>query len=283
MKQEGKWDKVFHYSIGCLGLVGVLATVITLLVALVEPARVVIWLQTYASLPTPTPLVIIAPSPAPLPTSTPYPTYTREPTYTPLPTYTPYPTPTPLPTLPTATPSPIPLLQLPFLDDFDNGPRPEWQPISGNWRMVNGQYTSTGSRFEWVYSVVGDPNWRDYVIETDYSLGGDSYAQIAILVRAGGTSGLGLSFQANAAWDSRWCIWREGEWSTLAVGEEIGESGHIRIEVKGDIFTASVGGLSQFTITDNSTTAGYVGVGIRCRGVANCPSFDNFQVARIGE
>jgi len=282
MKQEGKWEKVFNYSIGCLGLIGVLATVITLLVALVEPARVVVWLQTYASLLTPTPLVIIAPSPVPLPTSTFYPTYTPEPTYTPLPTYTPYPTPTPRPIPATATSSPTPVLELPFLDNFDNGPRPEWRPISGNWRMVNGRYTATAYAHKWAYSIVGDPNWQDYVIETDYLIPGNDEA--AILVRVSDASRLGLAFvvDAGGSW-SCWRIWQDGEWSNLAIGEAPGASGHIRIEVRGSTFTAYVNELSSFTITDDSTTTGRVGLGSWCRSDSLCPTFDNFQVTWIGE
>ena len=189
---------------------------------------------------------------------------------------------TPEPPAPTAIPSPTAVLELPFLDSFDSGPRSEWRPISGDWRMVNGQYTATGSDSEWVYSVVGDPNWQDYVIETDYSIEG--YDKVAILVRAGGTSALGLSFRLRWG-EVSWLIWQEGDWSTLASGElkHSTGSGRMRIEVRGSTFTGSIDGLSQLTVTDNSSTTGYVGVGIYCRGGANCPIFDNFQITRIGE
>lgn len=284
MKQEGKWEKVFNYSIGCLGLVGILATVITLLVALVEPAKVVVWLQTYANLPTPTPLVIVPPSPAPLPTSTPYPTYTPKPTYTLPPTYAPYATST-LPPVPTNTPlpSPTPTLSvaLPFSDDFDGGPRAEWQPISGVWRTVDGQYTVTGSEFKWAHSLVGDPTWGDYVIDVDYSTP-DSYAIVAVLVRAGGPNGLGLACLTRPGSSTvAWKIWQDGDWETLATKEGGANEGHIRVEVRGSTFTCDFNGLTRLTITDDSTSAGRVGVGIWCRSNANCPVFDNFVVNQL--
>jgi len=211
------------------------------------------------------------PQPAPVPTvQTQEATATRE-----------QDTPTIAPPSPTPTPTPTPR-PLPFEDNFDMGPRPEWEPVSGNWRMVNGQYTATGFKSAWAYSLVGDLNWQDYVVEADYSLR-DSYTHVAILVRAGGASGLGLSFEVSRAFDNRWRVWQEGEWSTLATGEKSNASGHIRVEVRGSTFTGSVDGLRQLVITDNSTTAGRVGVGITCRGEADCPAFDNFQVTQVGE
>lgn len=267
----------FQIFVGCFSAVGVVFTIIGVVVAIMAlfyPRQFAVTLENI--LPTSTPLVITLPTQTPLPIPSPYPTPT------PYPTYTPYPTHTPQPAPPTVTPSPTAVLELPFLDTFDTGPRPEWRPISGNWRMVDGEYTATGSPMKWVYSVVGDPSWQDYVVEADYSLR-DSYMYVAVLVRAGEKSGLGLSFEVSQSFDNRWRIWQEGEWSTLATGQGSGESGHIRVEVRGSAFAGSVDGLNQLIVTDDSTTAGYVGVGIRCRGEAGCPSLDNFRVTPIGE
>lgn len=274
----------FQIFVGCFSAVGVIFTIIGVVVAIAAlfyPRQFAVTLENI--LPTSTPLVVTLPTQTPLPTPTPYPTQT------PYPTYTPYPTPTPQPTPPTATPSPSPVLELPFEDTFDSGPRPEWRPISGNWRMVNGQYTSTGSRYEWVYSVVGDPNWKDYVIETDYFIPtggvGFHHSKVAVLVRAGGANVFGLSFRIDSDVNMcYWDIWQEGEWSAMASQECPGESGHLRIEVRGSTFIASTRDwLGELIVTDNSITTGYVGVGMYCYRNADCATFDNFQVTRIGE
>jgi hypothetical protein len=131
MDREDKLEKLFNYSIGCLGLLSVLATVIALFITLSRPSVVIRFIEEYADFPTMTPVVIVI-TPKPPPTYTPYPTYTPLPTYTPwivispqkpLPTYTPYPTYTPLPTYtpwrmyitpptpPTAMPSPTPTFE----------------------------------------------------------------------------------------------------------------------------------------------------------------------------
>jgi len=61
---------------------------------------------------------------------------------------------TPAPPQDTPTPRPV-SMPLPFEDDFDEGPRPEWETVLGTWRMVDGTYTADGDG--WAYTMVGDP------------------------------------------------------------------------------------------------------------------------------
>jgi len=201
---------------------------------------------------------------------TPVPTYTLTPTWIPIPptsTHTPYPTPTPTRSV-----------ALPFSDDLDSGPGAEWQPISGVWRTVDGRYTVTDSKFESAHSLVGDPSWRDYVIDVDYSTS-DSYAIVAVLVRAGGPNGLGLACLTQPGWSTvAWKIWQDRDWETLATKKGGANEGHIRVEVRGSTFVCDFNGLTQLTITDDSTSTGRVGVGVKCRSDADCPVFDNFVV-----
>ena len=113
--------------------------------------------------------------------------------------------------------------------------------------LVNGQYMATDPSGEWIFSVTGDENWKDNVIETDFSLGvSGGYDQLAILVRAGGTSTLGLAFliRPSHGEETQWGVWQERDWAILAIADweraRPGESGHVRIEVKEATFTASV-------------------------------------------
>lgn len=280
MSQQSRWEKLFNYSIGCLGLVGVLATVIALLVTLAQPTKVVVWLQRYASLPTPTPIIITMPptESSVVPVSDP----ASPPTHTPLPTYTPYPTHTALPaptsTLPPSA-SPSPALALPFSDDFDDGARNEWEPLSGTWRTVDGEYTVTGSQFTWAHSVVGDPNWTDYVVDVDYSTE-HSYTRIALLVRASESSGLGMACILSHLEVLHWAVWGEDGWETLAtkkLPQQYQKAGHLRVEVRGSRYSCGDGS-TKITLTDDSLERGAVGVGIHCRSDANCPLLDNFTV-----
>jgi hypothetical protein len=107
MNREDKFEKIFNYSIGCIGLLGVLATIIALFITLKNPAVVIRFVEEYSDFPTATPVYVVLAT-KPLPTYTFYPTYTPLPTYTLLPTYTPwqaYMTPS---TPHAATPSPTP-------------------------------------------------------------------------------------------------------------------------------------------------------------------------------
>jgi DNA-binding CsgD family transcriptional regulator len=234
--------------------------------------------------PTPTlPSPTIAPSDTPVPSPTPIiPTQTPVivqkvvvVTATPLPATEP-PQATSVPTsLPAAT------MSLPFADNFDSGANPAWQPVTsqGTWRVINGRYTETGeTTFQWSYSLVGDPNWRDYTVDVDYSLELDNAAGLAVIVRAGGQSNLGLAFVIDNYYAS-WRIWQDGQWQKLVTSNG-GPSmqGHIKLQVQGSTFTATANGISPLVITDTSTTSGMVGLGVNCREQDQCPLFDNFSV-----
>lgn len=210
------------------------------------------------------------------PTDTPYPTNTLQPTYTPYPTYTLE----PFPTIP-----PTASVNLPFADNFDNGASPFWKTTTskGVWRTINGKYTVTGeTNFDWAYSLIGDPNWQDYVVEVDYSLENDIYAGAAVIIRAGGPNNLTLAFAITNPGLASWRTWQDGRWQKLVTSENYPNTqGRIIIEVKGSTFTASASGIGQLTITDASASSGLVGLGVTCRYEDRCPQFDNFSVVNI--
>ena len=83
MNREDKFEKIFIYSIGCIGLLGVLATIIALFITLKNPAVVIRFVEEYSDFPTATPVDVVL-------ATKPLPTYTFYPTYTPLPTNTPW-------------------------------------------------------------------------------------------------------------------------------------------------------------------------------------------------
>lgn len=192
-------------------------------------------------------------------------------------------TPPPVTELPNSTqavPLPGGAMAIPFSDNFDNGPSSAWQPVTsqGTWRVINGSYTETGeTNFLWSYSLVGDTNWQDYTVDVDYSLEKDTEAGVAVLVRAGGPSELGLAFILNNSGAS-WRIWQDGQWVKLATSDNREVQGHVRVEVKGSTFTGSANGVSPLVLTDSSATRGMVGLAVWCRWSDECPVFDNFSV-----
>jgi len=189
------------------------------------------------------------------------------------PTFTNTPQPTSTPTL---------SMQMPFTDNFDNGASPSWQPASssGVWRVINGKYTYTGEEeFSWIYNLVGDKNWQNYIVEVDYSLENDIYAYLAVIVRAQGPGNLGLAFIISDG-SPLWAIWQSDGWHVLVESENSSyEPNHIRVEVNGSRFYGVVSGVGELEIFDSSITNGMVGIAVKCRSESACPEFDNFSVA----
>lgn len=178
--------------------------------------------------------------------------------------------------LPTATPTMAVLL--PFEDNFDNNSRAEWQPsvTKGEWRTVGQKYTVTNSANAWAYSLIGDPNWSNYSIEFNYELGSGT---TAVLVRVSNAKELGLAFFFSSSIIS-WNVLVDGSWKPIAqkVGLLCPYTGRALIEVTGTTFSGTCDGQFYLTATDESTTTGYVGLGIFCYADVNCANVDNFVV-----
>lgn len=249
--------------------------------ALLKPEQALIVIERLASVPTSTPILVVitAPVPSPLPTSTPYPTYTpyaARPSPSPYPTYTPYPTAT---LTPTARPIAI---ALPFEDDFDVGPRPEWQPVLGTWRMVNGAYAADPSD-TWSLTLVGDTGWIDYAVDVDviYYF---SFRPLRIVVRAQDASYMALETDDG---DTDWITVSDGTSRVIAHSGEgalIHGGGwnqtHLRIEVQGSIYTAYADGVMLLRVQDGTLAGGRVGLGIR-NDSENTPRFEDFRVTAL--
>lgn len=234
----------------------------------------------------------LTPTAVPVPTSTPTATPGPSPIATSIP---PTATPTPSPTVsPTATPTPS--LSLPFFDDFDAGPKAEWEVISGHWGMVQGKYTLTdisGSPVVGI-SVVGDAEWRDYMVEADISglghgwwegSGDDSMAAILIRVQDDGRA-VGLLVDR----DFLEFEILEGDSWTVVPGTRVagyGEGGaHIKVEVKRNVYAAYIDGKMITSFSDDRFTSGKVGLWLKSwtldasdwRAV---PKVDNFKVTKL--
>ena len=238
----------------------------------------------------------LTPTAVPVPTTTPIP-----PTATPGPSPTatlvpPTATPTPSPTAsPTVTSTPEPALL--FFDDFDAGPKADWEVVSGTWGMAGGRYTMTdisGSPVSGV-SVVGDTGWRDYALEADVSglyfdfhgaYTDDSKAAILVRMQDDGRA-VGLMV------DKRFLDWEilAGDSWTVVPGTRVdgyGEEGtHIKVEARGNVFAAYVDGKMITSFSDDRFPSGKVGLWLKSSKYLDpsdwraVPKVDNFKVTKL--
>ena len=256
----------------------------------------------------------------PNPTYTPYPTHTAyppNPTYTPYPTHTAYPpnptyTPYPNPTLsPTAKPIPESLL---FEDDFDVGPRSEWEIVSGTWGTANGQFTliSISERPTIGIALVGDTSWDNYAVEFDVTglhdyddpgwsglqLEGYSTEDMETVYSSRAAVLVGIDEKGNGAGfiiGENYMVWgtfSNGLWSNIISGTLVqaygDEGGHLIITVQGNLYKVydSEGAM----ITSFSTLGskgGRVGVWLNSHLSLSAsdwravPKIDNFSVTPL--
>lgn len=211
----------------------------------------------------------------PTPTLSPFPTPSPEPTPTPTPTYTPTPTHVPMP--------------LPFEDNFDMGPRPEWEPVQGTWRMVDGAYAADDPGGRWAYSMVGDVAWQDYAVEVDVAVRCLTmhWGQIGVLVRSK-SPGEGIQFQNN-----RWVLSSQGQSKVIAEANQglpdacMGSTGttpwevsHLRVEAHGNTYSAYINGVLVSRVQDGTFAAGRAGLGTTTS--LEVSRFDDFVVVPLG-
>lgn len=275
----------FQILVGCFSVVGAIFTVVTAIIAIIAlfyPRQLAVIVQDI--LPTATPIVITLPTQTPIPT-----------------------TPTPRPTV----------ISLPFQDNFDAGPRSEWEALLGEWGMVGGEYTliDISERPAVGIAIVGDASWDNYAIECDlaglYDRGGytadvtmrgygdefmnqeevrvPEYSRAAILIGMdddGDAAGLIIG-----ATLMEWGLLKEWNWTVISgtLIEGYGETGaHIRITVRGNSYEAWVNGK---VVTSMSAPAvrkgGRVGIWLKASNKLPAsdwravPKMDNFSVTPL--
>ena len=177
----------------------------------------------------------------------------------------------------TATPtkSPSPIYPLPFEDNFDSGPKPEWQPLIGTWRMIDGTLTADEQN-RWNMTFVGDERWKDYTVNVDV-LPYNWNWPIRILVRSQGSSYMAL--ETNCC-NTYWILVTEGKEHVIAESEDGGlfsqypwRTNHFKIEVEDNIYTAYSNNVLLLRVQDHTLSNGRVGLAMN-----HSTRFDNFSV-----
>lgn len=190
---------------------------------------------------------------------------------------------TSIPSVPTPT-----LVSSLFEDNFDIGAHPEWQPVQGTWRMVDGAYGIDESDNRWAYVMVGDLGWQDYVVQVDVALRCyGANPKIAVLLRSKDQRD-GMQFLADP-YRIRWNLYRGGQSKEIGMSDRgipydsncMGSlvKSHLRFEVKGSVYTAYLNDTLVSRVQDGTFATGRVGLGTPAS--TNYVRFDNFIVSSL--
>lgn len=191
---------------------------------------------------------------------------------------------TPPPTTPTSTqpplPSPTPTLQLtePFVppangilfqDNFEGGLRPEWEVVSGRPAVSNGKLTSSVNR---TWLVVGDPRWRNYIVEFDAEkVHEEAYVGVHVQdlnnMVAANIRGNTLDF---------WYVVSDDNWYGMGIEIRVSlvsKPAIVRITVRDNTYTAEIGGGKVGEIWDQTFSNGRVAINLTTYVI-----IDNFKI-----
>jgi len=148
--------------------------------------------------------------------------------------------------------------------------------------MVDGKYTADPSD-AWSLTFVGDIGWTDYAVDVDVFYLTWEYP-VRIIVRAQDGSYMALE---TGSFDTDWILFSEGDSRVIAHSNQGGltmrggwHKNHLRIEVKGTIYTAYSDGTMLLRVQDTSLGNGRVGLAFKYKR-ENTPRFDNFLVAEL--
>lgn len=284
-RDEGKETifSVFNVGIGCIGLIGVLATLIATYFVILQPREAIQIIQQVAEVPSQQPQIItvLAPSQIPPPTYTPYPTHTQFPTITQAPTIslTASPVkPTQVPSTNTPPPTATQDATILFEDDFNDGLDQQWSIESGNPIVVNGALTSD----ETTWLIIGDSSWTDYVIDFEADAAGCWFGhaekQNVLAIRMAN-----LNNFVSYVWqdcESYWYVRVDGEWNQVPHTEAAPryEMVQFHITANGDEFVAEKGDERLSSFFESRFDQGYVGLRI-----GEGTIIDNFKITSLSE
>jgi DNA-binding CsgD family transcriptional regulator len=234
-----------------------------------------------------TPAAVTAPTNIPVPTDRPTVQQAQTEVPTQSPVDTPKPTSTGIPTTtlaPSRTPIPRPTMALPFEDNFENGPRKEWQPQFGVWRMVNGRYKTDRSD-TMSLTLAGDEAWTDYAVDVDVYENGLTGFPVRVIVRA--SEGRYIAFETHCCLADLILVGLGAD-RMIAHSDQAGiishidqwNTNHLRVEVRGDIYAAYANGKLMLRAQDSTLSQGRVGLGAKTM-FNDKPLFDNFKVTPL--
>lgn len=192
--------------------------------------------------------------------------------------------PSPHPTITPETGPPSITISMPYSDTFDLRMKPEWDPLVGSWRVVDGHLTADNFD-DWARILTGDPGWQNYSIDVDV-WADDWLYPVQIIVRAQDSGYLAMEINIH---NTDFILFSDGVFTTIAhsdtgIDDHL-EGGrykrvyHLRVVADEDIFSVYVDGMRILQVQD--TTFGWGRVGVAFRTFYDPTWFDNFTVTAI--
>lgn len=164
---------------------------------------------------------------------------------------------------PTSTQEPIVIEPpAPFYDSFDLRPSEEWEYITGDWRVVDGMFTGTGST-DWISAQLTNPNWTNYTIDTNIFR--KTFTEgFCILVRKNPDGHLAFCSHGQFCY---WALSKDGNEQQIAYlsgskFERLKGTFNVTIEVDDDIFTAYINKEKILQVQDTNFSSGRIGIDI---------------------
>ncbi|MBN1106132.1 MAG: hypothetical protein JXL84_22170 [Deltaproteobacteria bacterium] len=179
--------------------------------------------------------------------------------------------------------------------DFDAGPNMDWKPLSGAWTMIDGAYTVSDIEDDALYlsSLQSSPP-SDMLLSADIHPGnsGGFTSRAMVFVRMSDQKN-GFCFWMDSRYGSfyraGWNALRKGKWDTpegvAGIKTPVGKAVQVEIEMKGNLFRASVDGKEVSRVYDSSFSSGAIGIGqIYTHWYMENPriAFDNVRVGPLG-
>jgi DNA-binding CsgD family transcriptional regulator len=198
----------------------------------------------------------------------------------------------PVPTVtvaPSSTPQPTAtLMSLPFSDNFENGPRSEWQ-FFGNWLVTDGRLTVIyDPEGEYQTAVLPIAGWTNYRVKVDIYIPHQFSAntgETAIFVRLDSVNSKYIGFYSDYFGDAGWAYYPSNRTDPEYLGtgkSDFPQSAKIELVVTGNQYTAYLGGTQATQVTIMGYDTGALILAVQCKGVGSCPTFDNFAIEPIG-
>ena len=151
-----------------------------------------------------------------------------------------------------------------FEANFDDGYAQGFGNEVGDWEVhflypYTGMYTAMTGTFR--FSMAGDTNWQDYVVEADFFNAQDG----GLLVRAQDQDNCIVLIVRPATNEIGWNIRKGGSWGATGLevatlGHELGEELHVKVEVAGSEFKAYVNGVLKTTLNSTEYLNGKIGL-----------------------
>jgi hypothetical protein len=151
-----------------------------------------------------------------------------------------------------------------FEANFDDGYAPGFGNEVGDWEVhllypYTGKYTATTDTYR--FSMAGDTNWQDYVIDADFFNALDG----GLLVRAQDQDNCIALIVRPASNEIGWNVRKGGSWGATGLevatlGHEPGKELHVKVEVAGSEFKAYVNGVLKTTLNTTEHPNGKIGL-----------------------